>query len=647
MSDLVLKTGVSRTTSKEADKDSVAGRFEITHRQLTTAQAKLVVAQPVNEDPPSPLSQEFQEHTSSFGPIRAPVTKLGWTKKGPRERRVFERFIYCLPDILSFVPSFTSTVERDLHLKREYQCMGYGYPSRDYNNGYPRPTCIFINQTAEEFRDFLVKLYPNLEGRDVEVYRMDRQKKLLSVVSGTPRELKDMNYKGIIVIIPRSVNGDRQDVPVTSTSSTTDDTGPEGDTVLHAVSVKHLNYRILPQLSPVQHPHVPVTSPATQTRVKQEPVEPTEPSVSEDGTSYSPGDVCKIRSLALLERLNLGAARTMMISRDSFVDDVITFYKDDPSVVGNDLLVFVQNSRNGDIEEMCTNRIFTEFWRKAYKCWFVGNAETVPKLSPLVSRELFVVLGRILAHGLILSNYWPLKLSRACAHVIITDQEASDKLVMDSFRCILSESERAVIKDLEDQVQRCDGYESPATMAQAAIALAPYGCTQLPSADCLGTFLLEMAIQFCYCRPHWPLTQMSRSFKNSSNSTFIALSESDITDFYNVLQPTATSVTKKLSYSYSDNGRVKSFEKSVSSFLEKVLLKLGQDQLRRLLLLWSNTDCLNMKVLHVAFSESDQVSPPVFDGFANEMCLSRYFPSAEVLQEHLETSLEESVAFRL
>ncbi|XP_067675799.1 uncharacterized protein [Haliotis asinina] len=638
MSDLIVHVG--RTTSKEADKESVAGRFEITHRQLTTAQAKLVVAQAVSEDPRSLVSQEFQEHTSSFGPIRDPVTKIGWTKKGPRERRVFERFIYCLPDILSFVPSFTSTVERDLHLKREYQCMGYGYPSRDYNNGYPRPSCILINQTAEEFREFLVKLYPNLEGRDVQVYRMDRQKKLLKVVSGTPRELKDMNYKGIIVIIPRSA--DRQEVPVTGTSSTMDSSGPHVDSV---VSVKHLNYRTLPQLPPAQDP----TSPVAQTlcRVKQEPMESSEPSASEDGTSDSPGDVCKIQSLSLLERLNLGTARTMMISRDSVVDDVIKFYKDDPSVVGCDLLVLVQNRRNGDIEEMCTSRIFTEFWRKAYKCWFVGNEETVPKMSPLVSRELFVALGRVLAHGLILASYWPLKLSRACAHVIITDREASDMLVMDSFRRILSESERAVIKDLEGQVERCDGYDSPAAMAQAAIALAPYGCTQLPSADCLGTFLTEMAIQFCYCRPHWPLTQMSGSFKNSSNSTFIAVTESDITDFYNVLQPTATSVIKKLSYSYSDNARDKSFEKSVSSFLEKVLLKLGQDQLRRLLLLWSNADCLNMKVLHVTFSESDQVSPPVFDGFANEMCLSRYFPSTEVLQEHLETSLEESVAFRL
>ncbi|XP_071078671.1 uncharacterized protein [Haliotis cracherodii] len=644
MSDQTLHMLVGKTTSKGADKQSVPGRFEITHRQLTTAQARLVGAKTDDEDTPSPVPQEFQQHASSFGPIRAPVTKQGWAKKGPRERRVFERFIYCLPDILSFVPSFTSTVERDLHLKREYQSMGYGYPLRDYNNGYPRPTCIFINQTAEEFREFLVELYPNLVGRDLQVYRMDRQKKLLKVVSGTPRELKDINYKGIIVIIPSSVHGDRQEVPVTSTSSTRDDVSPHANP-LHVLSVKHLKYSTLSQ----SHPHVDVMSQASQTscQVKEEPVEPTVPAVSEDGTSDASGDVSKILSLALLERLSLGAARTLLISRDTFVDDVIKFYKDDPTVVACDLLVLVQNSRNGDLEEICTNRVFTEFWRKAYKYWFVGNEELVPKLSPLARRELFIILGRILAHGLILLNYWPLKLSRVCTRVVLTDQEASDKLMMASFRCILSESERAVIKDLEDQVERCDGYDSPATMAQAAIALAPYGCTQLPSAHSLGTFLTEMAIQYCYCRPYWPLTQMSGSFKNSSNSTFRTVTESDITDLYNVLQPTATSVTKKISYSYSDSARDKSFEKSVSAFLEKVLLKLGKDQLRRLLLLWSSTECLNMKVLHVTFSESAQVSAPVFDGFANQLCLSRYFPSAEVLQDHLETSLEESVAFRL
>jgi len=310
-------------------------------------------------------------------------------------------------------------------------------------------------------------------------------------------------------------------------------------------------------------------------------------------------------------------------------------------VMEDEVSVFIQNTRTGRTEQVDTDSVFTEFWRRILKMCFEGDEEVVPKLSPLQQRDMFCILGRVLTHGLVMMNYWPLRLSRASAVMILLGREPSDELLVRSFRSVMSETERGIVVFLETKVKNCEGYDSPESMALAAKTLAAYGCTQLPPAEKLASFLTELAVQHCHYRPYWCLVQMHTGLIYSAGVSFRGVTETDIDDFYDSLTATSTSLISKILYSYSDNDRMATFEKSVSAFLEKVLLKLTKVQMQRLLHLWSGSDCLNADFLFVTFT--DQIVPPRFDWSACEMCLSRFFPSTEVLFDQLENCLEDNV----
>ena len=77
-----------------------------------------------------------------------------------------------------------------------------GYPAQDYINGIPRKTALCLSFSPEKFHNFMVAIYPKLEDRMYDMYRIDKTRRLIRIEVKSPRELKDMKYQGSVIIIP-------------------------------------------------------------------------------------------------------------------------------------------------------------------------------------------------------------------------------------------------------------------------------------------------------------------------------------------------------------------------------------------------------------------------------------------------------------
>ena len=77
-----------------------------------------------------------------------------------------------------------------------------GYPAQDYINGIPRKTALCLSFSQEKFHNFMIAIYPKLEERMYDMYRIDKTRRLIRIEVKSPRELKDMKYQGSVIVIP-------------------------------------------------------------------------------------------------------------------------------------------------------------------------------------------------------------------------------------------------------------------------------------------------------------------------------------------------------------------------------------------------------------------------------------------------------------
>jgi hypothetical protein len=86
--------------------------------------------------------------------------------------------------------------------------------------------------------------------------------------------------------------------------------------------------------------------------------------------------------------------------------------------------------------------------------------------------------------------------------------------------------------------------------------------------------------------------------------------------FYSGWMPSALSLFDKIVYLFStceDDLDLELEEKRVKTYLENYIMTFHSTKLRKLLLRWCQSDCLNTSHVYVRFSKSDICQRPVFD----------------------------------
>ncbi|XP_061192085.1 uncharacterized protein LOC133200283 [Saccostrea echinata] len=630
------------------------------------------------------MPTRYLTNTSHPGFINAwrMLKKQEQLKRGPKEKETFRRTMYCLPDKYAKLPKFSSADLAEKALVQEHQDMGYGYPAQDYDsNQIPRKTELCLSLSPQEFEKHLSEvLYPSLKGKKFEIYKIDKQRRLIRLAKYTPRAIKDSKYQGSLIIIPYVKEEDRppqvlyrcgEEYFMHQVSSTTSPpnqipligTPPELPRPISEGSVEgasqssiatsSTNFQVTSPKHHVIHRNPSPSPPMVQqqvildltnTVIKCETEHVPEQNVPRANLSIETKAKCKIFEISEFLRMQIQEKTLIHIRRSHVLSDVIKIYQRNPGILQSDFSVcFEEHPCNDDSDHVPLSpyAMFVEFWKEAFANVFAGNQESVPMIDLSIDPEFFKTLGKILYHGLILLDYWPVKLSQACACVMILNT-CSDRQLLTSLHRTMSDQERSVITEAKREIRSGCSEFSLSTTRSLYQVLRLYGNTQRPKPGNLEQLLLQISNYYLKQKSYWALFEM-RSGLQATVSDFLGhLEEQDVFTFYSLLTPNALSLFEKTIYMFSaaDNSINEMEEKRVKMYFENFVMKLNCETLSALLIKWSYSDCLCMEHLYVRFLPNAISDRPHFDPNETTLTLSSVYTSQEELHQLMMSELE-------
>ncbi|XP_014782703.1 uncharacterized protein LOC106878106 [Octopus bimaculoides] len=541
------------------------------------------------------------------------------SKRGPKEKDYFRTAFFCLPNVTARLPRFTSSDPREQDLVLDYQKQGYGFPAKDYFEGKPQKTYIRLSHDEESFRCFLLSIYPKLEGKYYELYRIDRQRNLVRIEAKTPRGIKNAKYQGTIIILPYPEASNPPSAIVHNPSSI-------GDLPVQLCndSMENINENneceeenMIPSPSvcgstPQQSPFMPPNH-EVATYDHKESYELSPPSPERDIKPFQRFDS---ENSELFQRISLikqtlSETRNLKMDKRSIVGNLLELYRAEHTICNYDIRVTFNNDPNLTLSNdpsFQTRHMFCIFWKKIFNNNFVGNEEYYPVISPEAEDDMFEILGRILAHGLILCNYWPIQFAVASATYMLC-QGCSDELILKSFtNCLSGFDQRIVMSALKESRSQIGEPTFSSTLETNLSAfLWTNGC-QIDRPGQLPGILLSIARSFLIYQPYWALVKLKKGMEHCSNKVFKDCSESDVENLYKTLTPEASQICKLIKYEFSQEESHLEIEKTLQTYLEKLLWEMSLVELANLLQLWTGVNCLSQQTLFVKFvNTSDQL----------------------------------------
>ncbi|XP_033741432.1 uncharacterized protein LOC117328147 [Pecten maximus] len=628
------------------------------------------------------------------------MSNQGKRKRGPREKDTFQRFVYCLPDKHEKLPKFTSFDHNEKAIIKAHQHVGYGYPAQDYSGGIAQKTHINISYNADQFKEFIRTLFPKLRNRNWDIYRIDKQRRLLRVEQDTPRGIKDLKYQGYLLVIPYDNVNDRPQSVIYRTGDdyfiqistdqtdhvTLDDTDTDRATPSDTCSFEQQEAvmqdirpisvaspsRLTSQMSSVMKQHVPKstmqlptmsnchsfkTEDENEVSVKTEQYEsfsvPSGSSQqqhdsvpSDNNTAMEYTEKSQLVSIAEAYRDLLQSPLSVTIRKENLVDDVVRLYRGNVNFGSHHIRVFMtydgySNDRNHTIP---TGTLFVMFWREILDKFFRGSREYVPIVDPDTDEELYVTLGKILYHGLVMFDYWPVTLAQACTAVILTEK-CSDSQLTTSFYNVMSESEKAVVSEAKKEIRSNMIEFSLPVLRNLCKVLRPYGNTVRPQPRTFEGLILHLSRFHLVRNSYWALSGISAGFISSFSGNLPVITEHDVFKMYARLSPNALALFEKVNFIFSPSNQTSCIdmeEKRTKMYLEVAIMRMTTQQIARILTMWCYFDCLCVDQLFTRFHAQSVSEPPVFAPDTRTLNISSVYSSQEEFSSLLTSQLEES-----
>lgn len=329
-------------------------------------------------------------------------------------------------------------------------------------------------------------------------------------------------------------------------------------------------------------------------------------------------------------------------------DNVFYIHIDDNDLVHSILQVYRQylNILEHKVVVCCINHVVNEnerhqqnpiqpylvrFWDEIFDLCFEGDREKIPLCSSDMPEDIFLILGRVMYHGLILQNYWPVRFSQACCSIIITNT-VSDKQLAESFQNVLSDGQKNVVAAAKAEIRSGVAIFDLTTQVNLCRTLRSYGNITKPEPSTLNECLMKLAKFSLIQRPYWCLSQIRSGLQTVHGNLFQNVEEKDVFMFYSALTPSALSLFDKIVYLFStcdEDPELEIEEKRVKIYLENLIMSFHSSKLSKLLLRWCQTDCLNSTHVYVRFAKSSVCQRPIFDADVSTMTLSSVYTSQE------------------
>lgn len=224
--------------------------------------------------------------------------------------------------------------------------------------------------------------------------------------------------------------------------------------------------------------------------------------------------------------------KIITISRHKTVAELLTFYED-PQVLHHNLAVcFDEDSGMGDgvVREM-----FSVFWDKFVMLNCEGSSQFTLSVSPAMQPKDYVTVGRILTHGFVLCDSFPVQLARASLHQALFGS-VSDECLLDSFLMLLPEKEREAMRNGLNGAK-------PFPLEEIIDILDDFRETTRPSPYNLRKLLLKIATAEFLTKPFLLLLKL----REGMGAFWNGLEKVELDVLYKLCCPTPARVANQLS----------------------------------------------------------------------------------------------------
>lgn len=308
----------------------------------------------------------------------------------------------------------------------------------------------------------------------------------------------------------------------------------------------------------------------------------------------------------------LNDTKHIHVRPDSLFTDFLNAYRDDTTLEQHNLSVCLQahslhdNACSEHDTHIETGTVFVTFWEEAFRKHFTGNNHMVPVLDPSSANDFFKICGRILVHGLVLENYFPVRLSPACLAMSVTEG-CSVHLLLTSFYQVMYEAEKDVLEVAMAELRSGAEHFSGKIERCVKIVLGSYGFKNIPAPFELDAAMTGIARMFILYQPHWSLCQL-RAGMIDAGLDIAEICEEDVLQLYQILAPTVSTLLQRVHYTSPCESTLITNVDKVKSFFEEYLHKMSKPSLLKLLQQWCGYDCLCIPKLTVRFADDDSDS---------------------------------------
>lgn len=335
---------------------------------------------------------------------------------------------------------------------------------------------------------------------------------------------------------------------------------------------------------------------------------------------------------------------------DSVATDVLQTYRQNPNIIDHNINVCLTDhvtDPGATHEERSPGAMLVPFWEAIFSKHFQGDLELVPVLDLDLEEDVFHLLGKILLHGLILSNYWPTRLSKALVSFILRG-ECSDEELLVSMKQVMTDAEWNVIDTAKQEAkfEEQDIFSLPVRMHLSSV-LGSYGSKLLPKPAYLDSHLLRLARNFMIHQKHWALQEMRSGLLSNGKICLDGISEHHITSWYDRMSPNALILFQRISYLFSNDEMQSGLEKLVKVYFDRYIMKLSRARLCKLLFLWCDFDCLCVEDLYVKFTTDSVCNGVRFESRQSALTLSSFYTSQEELFQQLDAHVDNVFKFDL
>lgn len=334
------------------------------------------------------------------------------------------------------------------------------------------------------------------------------------------------------------------------------------------------------------------------------------------------------------ESLGNNSIQRFTIDRLSVVDDVFQVYRMRPYLFNHEIRVKFQNERGLDGGGL-TRELFPLFWSAVEGYFFDGNIEKVPLTTPRPEND-YVILGKILSHGFVLTSYFPTMISIVCASYLVSGStEMSNDVLLQSFLNFVDTHEARAL-NLCLSAKRLLEEEKEDVIA----LFSRLHSTTIPTSENLEQLIYTVAKFTLIIQPFFVLERMRRGMIESHRSLWQTCDPEVTTQLFQALLPTTTQVWDMVSEPVLRTPN----EAKMFDFFRRFVFSLSIDFLCRLLQFITGKPQCSLNTIKVSFCQpaSDFERRPTASTCGMTICLPTTYASFASFSREFKEILQNS-----